>query len=713
MVKKYFRPLIFAVCMMMSVSNSNLFVLAAESEMVPQSEETVVMQEQDVLSESEEEQMADESMPEDGSSFDAGNGEDQGITLDNSSETFPDGADEEEFDGNESEEESDEGSEDESVDDSEEETEEETEDDSEEETEEDETPNVSVVMTQDIENPTFADDIRQNVHVDYITASNSRLVYNIDSSLDLKKIEVGSNTYLEGGKAIVTCADGDKEIPITSEMDFSGFTGVTKITFFPKIDAYEGMTAEFTAILKLKNAAAGPGAENPISEYSCSADVIVTVNEEEKTFSASVTSKVASGSVVKPVISLDYNGKTYKESVSGAIEFGKDFELNLSKLGMSTYARPGIYTYDVTTPDFVTINHIKLPKMDGIDKISVIGFKNEKEVQFGDYASGDKVSVENSGFVGIRFVVTPAPDSTSISTSDAGKISFSNNLESNPNGKTLNASFRATAKVSVGEVEYSDSSKIITVNVKSLKRSEPEQPQTNNPGNGGGNGGNSGSGGMNEPGPTVEPTPTETPQETDNPYDKERKEEEEARKEEIKKQSLQNEQEMKEKMKSILAGRVAQITTDAVSNGGGSTSVVSNTNSGDTVSVINKKDKYADWIVKPIFETIVDNLIPDRLQPISETIIENLIPDAEKPASDSTAENNAEETETITENSTAEEKESSAVATEAVSENKDADPEKESEKKSEEKSEKKSEKKSDEKSEKKSKKIKDSTSKKK
>ena len=701
MVKKYFRPLIFAVCAIMSVSNCNLYTFASEA---PQTEGTATVQE-GTASDNESTPEAS-SIPEEGADVDEKDPENETDIPsdvqsnvpkeqdpeDNSSETDEETDTGEETE-NETQNETGNGTEDETEggtgEDTKDETENETEGGTGEETEE-ETANVSVMMTQDIDIPTFADDIRQNVRVDYLTATASKIIYNIDPALEVKKILVGSNTYLEGGNAVITCPDGDKELPITSEMDLSGFSDVTKITFLPKIDAYEGMTAEFTAVLKLKNSAAGPGAENPVTEYSCSSDVVVTTNETEKTFSASVHSKVASGSVIKPVISLDYDGKTFKESVSGAIEFGKDFELNLDKLGMSTYTHPGIYTCDVTTPGFVTLNHIILPKMDGIDKIEVIGFKDKKEVQFGDYASGDKVAVEDKGFIGVRFIVTPAADSSTISTSEAGRISFSNNLESNPNGKTLNASFRATSMVSVGEVDYSDSSKIITVNVKSLKRTEPEQPQTNNPDPGGND--DPGAGGI-IPGPSV-PKPTEAPPETENPYDKDRKEEEEARKEKIKKQSLQNEQEMKEKMKSILAGRVSQITTGAVYGGGGSTSVVSDTNTETASPVIKKTDKYADWAVKPIFENIVENLVPERLQPITESIIENLVPSSESQVSDSAGDLKTDESESEEQKITeADKKYSSELKEDAVSDTKKSDSDKKSNKKSKKDSDKKDSKK--------------------
>ena len=116
-------------------------------------------------------------------------------------------------------------------------------------------------------------------------------------------------------------------------MDLSGYQNVTKIVFTPKIQSYSGMEAKFTAVLKMKDDAVEKGT----TEATCSTMVSVTKDKDSAEFTESLTSKFESASLAKPSLSLTYDGKEYKDTVSGAIEYDKDFDLNLGSLSAKIY----------------------------------------------------------------------------------------------------------------------------------------------------------------------------------------------------------------------------------------------------------------------------------------------------------------------------------------------------------------------------------------
>lgn len=480
---------------------------------------------------------------------------------------------------------------------------------------------VTVKMSQTPDVPTIADDIRQTVSVTYNSEADSRITYTVDPSLDVRSIEVGSNTYLEGGKAAITSDAGEEEVSVTSTMDLSGYKNIIKIVFTPKIRSYKEMEAKFTAVMALKESAAGASAEKPVTQYTCTADVWTSDGNTESTKSQSLTSKTAVASIADPSVTLTYDGKEYSGSESGTIAFGKDFELNISSMGETSYNKAGSYECSVTVPSFVTMKEVKVPSMDGASKVTVYASKGSDEVKLGETEPGGTIAVNKSGYTSVRFVVSS--ESGTFSTSAAGHIAFSNDLKENKDGKTQNASFRAVAKTMVGEAEYTGSSAIVTANIKNYKRTESDvQPQTNKKTETENTGDNTSGG--NTSGGNSETEAPQTESETENPYDAERKKAETERKEQVKKEALQNESKLKGIQKTLLAQRLSSIQSSALSSGSGSTS----TSTKKEKETETKEDKYADWTVKPIYDDIIKDLIPKELMPISEKIISDVVPAA-------------------------------------------------------------------------------------
>lgn len=592
MVKRYFRPFICAVCTAMSVicGCSPMFSVYVSAAEVTDDAETAVNEESEADVGETEPQTQEES----------------------ESETETESEKQTE---SESETESEKQTESES------ETETESEKQTESETEENNiTEAVMVLMNQSSDVLTPADEFSQTVSVSYKDAVDSKITYNVDSSLVVKKLNVGSNTYLEGGKAVITSDSGETEVPITAEMDLSGYQNVTKIAFTPKIQSYSGMEAKFTAVLKMKDDAVEKGT----TEATCSTMVSVTKDNDSAEFTESLTSKFESASLTKPSLSLTYDGKEYKNTVSGTIEYDKEFDLNLGSLSAKIYGKSSDFVYKVATPSFVTLNEIQVPEIKGASKVKVSAVINDKDADLGEAEPGGKISVDKSGVTEVKFTITP--EGNSIETANAGKLVFANNVKKNKG--TNNAGFTANANIEINGNVYSTNSNIISVNVKSRKIDTPEtQPPQTNDNTGGNTGGNSGGNtGDNTSGGDQKQTEpqTETETETENPNDVARKKEETERKEKAKKEALQNEQEMKNKQNSILAARLSKLQAQSGSSGSGSTSTVKASKK-DTTST---DKKYADWKVKPIDDSIIADFVPKEIAPILENIVSNLVPGA-------------------------------------------------------------------------------------
>ena len=475
-------------------------------------------------------------------------------------------------------------------------------------------------MNQSSDVLTPADEFSQTVSVSYKDAVDSKITYNVDPSLVVKKLNVGSNTYLEGGKAIITSDSGETEVPITAEMDLSGYQNVTKIVFTPKIQSYSGMEAKFTAVLKMKDDAVEKGT----TEATCSTMVSVTKDKDSAEFTESLTSKFESASLAKPSLSLTYDGKEYgsKDETFGAIEFNKNFDLNLGSLSAKIYGKSSDFVYKVATPSFVTLKEIQVPEIKGASKVKITAVINDKDTDLGEAEPGEKISIDKSGVTEVKFTITP--EGNIIETANAGKLVFANNVKKNKG--TNNAGFTADANIEINGKEYSSNSNIISVNVKSRKIGTPEtQPPQTNDNTGGNTGGNSGGNtGGNTSGGDQKQTEPQTETETENPNDEARKKEETERKEKTKKEALQNEQEMKNKQNSILAARLSKLQAQSGSSGSGSTSTVKASKK-DTTST---DKKYADWKVKPIDDSIIADFVPKEIAPILENIISNLVPGA-------------------------------------------------------------------------------------
>lgn len=399
MVKKFFRPFICAACAAMSVICGTVPMVSVYADA-----ETVAT-EAGVESETPAE-----------------------TQVETQSETQPESVAETEPQS-ETESESESKTESESQTESETETETETESESEKQTESETESNIGsaieLKMKQDIDMVAPVDEFKQEVSVSYKDAVDSKITYNVDPLLDVKRIEVGSNTYLEGGKAVITCSDGEKEVSVTATMDLSGYKDITKIVFIPKISSYSGMEAKFTAVLKLKDEAAG----KDTSDATCKTVVNVTKGQDTADFESSLTTTFRTASVGKPSLSLTYDGKEYKENGTDAIEFDKEFALNLSSISMTTYGKSGSLFYTVATPTFVTVKEIAVPDLSGVSKVKVTAMINNKEESLGEAAPGSKIDVGKNKVSEVKFEIVP--DGNEIATKNAGSIVFANDNKKN------------------------------------------------------------------------------------------------------------------------------------------------------------------------------------------------------------------------------------------------------------------------------------------
>ena len=466
----------------------------------------------------------------------------------------------------------------------------------------------SVILQMKQENDEVAptDDFVQEVSVSYLDVVDSKITYTLDPSLNVKRIDVGSNTYLEGGQAVISCSDGEKEVPITASIDLSGYTNVTKIVFIPKISSYPGMEANFSVVLKLNEESAGKG----VSEVSCKTLVNVTKDQNTADFESGLSTKFKTASIGKPALSLTYEGKEYKENGSDAIEFDKEFALNFDSINMTAYGQTSSLFYSITTPTFVTLKEITIPDFIGTSNIKVTATVDGKEVFLGESKPGSKIEVGKNKVSEVKLEIIP--DGSEIATKTAGKLVFAN--DNKKNKKTNNAAFASNLSAEIGGTDSSVSSNIISVNVKSRQIDTPETqpPQTNNNFSGNTSGNISGNAGVDigdNPGNQEQTEP-----ETENPNDVARKKGETERKEKIKKEAIQNEKRMKSKQSSILAERLSKI--QAQSSVPGSTSVFTAKKKESQKA----DEKYADWKVKPINESIIKDLVPKEIMPISENL---------------------------------------------------------------------------------------------
>ena len=437
---------------------------------------------------------------------------------------------------------------------------------------------VNVSYTQTPEKPSRADEIRQNVKIIYQDPVTSKIEYKLDSAVKVNRIEIGSNTYLEGGKATIQFADGEAEIPVTAVMDLSSYVGVRKIIFLPKVAAYANMEAAFTAVLAL---------EQNVDSYTGTVTVITGTGEEAQTVDSSLTSEVLKCVVDKPFVSHEKK----------IISFGDEFEIKIRNLGMNSYGLSKNFESELLIPDFVEVKELHLPEMMGTEQIQVFLVTGEEQKTLGTYTPGETVPVQASG---IHAVIMKAEVPEYIlTTENEGSVIMVNNSEKN---KSNYFGFRMTNKVLQGETEYTESSQINGVTFEIYKPTEvkPEPTPVPNPP------------APIEPVDPVEPEPevTPTPEPTQGPSEEERAEEERL-KEEARKEALRKEKELREKQKALLAARVEAIHAESLE--------VEGSASAQKESIRKDLNRFG---MRPISEKIIESTVLEKLEPIATEVVE-------------------------------------------------------------------------------------------
>lgn len=436
---------------------------------------------------------------------------------------------------------------------------------------------VTISMSQTPEDPSKADDIHQTVNVHYNNAVNSRITYKIDPSLTVKTIEVGSNTYLEGGKAIITSASGETEVGITSTMDLQGYVNVTQIVFIPKINAYEGMDAKFTAVMNVNS---------DVSSVTCTTVVQSGTEALENIYESSYSSSVSYCVVEKPA--LIHENKQ--------VDFLADFTVGIQGIGVTSYGVSGIYDCTIPLPAFVTLKTLNLPNVEGASKIIVyLGEKSDTEVTetcIGSFNPAASIDLKKKNVEYVRFEIVP--ENGSFSFVDAGSIVMTNDDEYNT---TNYHAFRATAKVVSGEAEYISVSEVLGVTFGIYKRTQVEDnTQSNTPE-------------ISQPDTPVTPPKSEVESDTEaDTKAEELKAAEDAVKAATVQQMLLNEHEIKEIQTVLLADRISSIRS----------SYLSSTTKVTEVEAKTKTDPYSEWTVPPINESLVENRVPNSIEPITE-----------------------------------------------------------------------------------------------
>ena len=443
---------------------------------------------------------------------------------------------------------------------------------------------VQIDMKQDPATASRADEAKQTVVVSYQDAVSSKIIYDIDTSLNVTNIEIAEDSMLIGGKAIVTSDSGDTELEISGTIDLEGYANVRRIILIPKDISASGQKAEFVATIK---------ARKDDKEAINTVTVVAKSGDNQETVSKTLKTTIDRVSITKPEIV--YSGEK--------VAFGDQFEIEFGKTGFTSYNVEGDFEYTILIPDFVELDSIVLPEYEGASKIEVFVKKDDEESSLGECKAGEEISVHKSGISAVHIVITP--EDRSVKAEGAGKLSFKNNLEKN---KVNYFGFRAESKVSYKDIDYLKTSDIVGVTFQNHEEANVPQPQPQ-----------SNTTAQTDVSP-VYPVQTDSVATEENTEAESIRQAESERKDQIRDDSIRREKELKERQKAVLEGRIGSIRGSVAGS-------VSGIGSASAKSPRQITDKYANWEVRPIDEGIVQDVVKKELPPISEKIVVNLVPD--------------------------------------------------------------------------------------
>ena len=454
-----------------------------------------------------------------------------------------------------------------------------------------------VVMTQTPEAPAQGTEVRQENSVAYKLSADTVLTYTVDPGVDLLGLEFEKDGMFIGGTAVITSNTGETQVEITENLDLKSYAGITSVKLTPKAKVEKGTKSTFAAVLSIREY---------MDAYTNKLSVAAGTSDNQAVSEFSQVFDIDYSSLEKPVLS--YEGKK--------VAFGENGVIVLSGIGIHSYKTVNSLDYAIMTPEFATIREIKLPAFTGASSISVYAENGNTETLLGEYKPGDTVSVEKDGISGFRFAFKL--DGNDLTMTENGSITLAS---LNENNRVNYFAFRASMKAVTPDTEMTSISDILAVTFELYKKPNNSQTETEKP-----------SVTPQQPQQPQQPVQPQVPVDTDVPdadddnddepseYDK-IKEKEEEKKQSIVDKTLESDKASKEKQKELLAKRIASIRGSAININAVSTNDEAGTE-GTTEAALD----FEDWLVKPISEGIVENLVPAEVQPIDEGLIENLIP---------------------------------------------------------------------------------------
>lgn len=445
-----------------------------------------------------------------------------------------------------------------------------------------------IVMTQDPEAPLQGSEVKQTTDVTYKMEADTVLTYTVDPGVDLLGLKFEPGSIFIGGNAVVTSSAGDAEVEIAMDMDLSSYTGITSVKLTPKAKAEKDAKNTFTATLLIHEDTAA---------YTNKLSVVAGPEDNQLTAECSQTFTVDNSTIDKPVLTYD----------GGLVPFEEDCVIGLGGMNVHMFKDIQSLEYTLSTPAFAAIHEIQLPGLTGASSIAVYAKAGEEESLLGEYKPGDVVTVDKEGISGFRFVFTL--EGKDMEVTQDGSITLA---VINKEHRLNYFAFRATMKAVVNEVERTATSEILSVTFGVYQKPEPETepvkpdvpPETEAPSN-------------PQPTPPAIETPETETEDDGEPSEYEKyKEEEEEKKQSIIDKTLEADETTKELQKEILANRIASIRSNAIVTGG------SGANGGGAGGFT--AEDFEDWLVKPINESMVENLVPAEINPIDEAMVEDL-----------------------------------------------------------------------------------------
>lgn len=416
-----------------------------------------------------------------------------------------------------------------------------------------------------------------------------------DANASIASISAAEGSLFDGASVKVTTDEGTADMTLSGAVDLGSAAGIKSIEIAPKAGSKTGEKGDI--VLNMTN-------ETDALSITTAASV------DGKT--ASAVTKMTHAAVQTPTV----------WQPDKKIPFGSkaNVTIGFAGIGADWEGTPGEYNYSISVPSYVTVNEFDVPVLAGAESITVFYTTHEgNEIELGEYAPGDRIQINAAGLTGFRLNVIPDASANAITASAQGAVVFTNDQKEN---KEKKASMSAKASFVFGSKVISASSEESKFTLSIYKGPDNTQSGGGNGGSGsGGNGGNGGSGssgGMQE--------------ETEDPAKKSKEVQDRTAEENAKakaaKTTLQKENEAEQKKNALFASRIDEIRASG-RTAAASAAASSAAGSSTADASLDAKAKYEAWEIPPIFESMIEDHVPEEFTAIPERIIENTVPEAD------------------------------------------------------------------------------------